>query len=777
MYLGYKYFETRYEDVILATANVGNYDYDSVVYRPFGFGLSYTDFAWSNYALTENADGTVTASVTVTNNGQAAGKDVVEIYFQSPYTDYDKANFVEKPSVALAGFAKTKLLNAGESETVSVTFDAQEIMKSYDYKNAKTYIMDEGDYYITAAKDAHRAVNNILAAKGYAADGDSAMVGTYTVASFRTLNTDAVTGTEITNRFDDAIALDTEYLSRQNWSRVEEGITYTADGVNIDNLALYYNRIGWAASGRPADLNNAAEFVTGAKNDLTIGDLTGVAYDDAQWDKLLDQMSVTEMHDLFKRAGYTTAAIESIGKARTYDFDGPAGIVNYVSGWSSFGYPSETILASTWNEELAEQMGRLVGEDGLRADIQGWYAASMNLHRTALSGRNFEYYSEEGLISGKMGAAEVRGARSKGMFVYIKHFAVNDQETNRASTTTWLTEQALRELYLKPFEISVKEGGATGVMGSMNRIGYRYTTVKQNPFGLVYDGAITENVSGQVNIHPVSYLVNGVQVAANLYTPAGYDEASEKKYPAVTVAHPNGGVKEQVSGLFAQKLAENGYIAIACDAVYQGASGGEPRNLDLPTNRVEDIRHVLEKVGFTLTHEDKNFKYYRIDRDMNIELKKMESDDEIRGKAYVHWKSWHEAYPGLVDQGYLDALTLEKCEKMAYSWPDNLIVAKDNGRVIGFVGYGDRGDEAPNTGEIFALYVLAEYYGKGVAQQLMKAGLQQITNYPQVCLWVLKENKRAIRFYEKCGFVPTGEELISSNIGAAEIRMVLKCER
>lgn len=160
----------------------------------------------------------------------------------------------------------------------------------------------------------------------------------------------------------------------------------------------------------------------------------------------------------------------------------------------------------------------------------------------------------------------------------------------------------------------------------------------------------------------------------------------------------------------------------------------------------------------------------------NLKVKKMETDDEIRGKAYVHWKAWHEAYPGLVDQGYLEDMTLEKCEKIAYSWPGNLIVAKDNGRVIGFVGYGDCGNETPNTGEIFALYVLAEYYGKGVAQKLMKAGLQQLTNYPQVCLWVLKENKRAIRFYEKCGFVPNGEELISSNIGATEIRMVLKCE-
>ncbi len=155
----------------------------------------------------------------------------------------------------------------------------------------------------------------------------------------------------------------------------------------------------------------------------------------------------------------------------------------------------------------------------------------------------------------------------------------------------------------------------------------------------------------------------------------------------------------------------------------------------------------------------------------------METDDEIRGKAYVHYQSWHEAYPGLVDQGYLDAMTLEKCEKMAYSWLDNLIVAKDNNRVIGFVGYGNRGDEAPDTGEIFALYVLAEYYGKGAAQQLMEAGLEQLSDYPQICLWVLKENKRAIRFYEKYGFVPTGEELINSNIGAAEIRMVLKHER
>ena len=158
---------------------------------------------------------------------------------------------------------------------------------------------------------------------------------------------------------------------------------------------------------------------------------------------------------------------------------------------------------------------------------------------------------------------------------------------------------------------------------------------------------------------------------------------------------------------------------------------------------------------------------------MSIILKRMETDEEIKGKALVHWQAWHEAYPGLVSQEYLDAFTLDKCEKIAFSWRDNLIVAIDNNRVIGFVGYGDQGDEAPNIGEIFALYVLSDYYGTGVGLDLMKAGLKQLAEYPEICLWVLKENKRAIRFYKKCGFVPTGEELISPRIGATEIRMKL----
>ena len=475
IYLGYKYFETRYEDAIMGTPNVGDYDYDAVVYRPFGYGMSYTTFDWKDYKLSVANDGTATVSVTVTNTGAVAGKEVVQVYFQAPYTDYDKTNLVEKAAVNLADFAKTSLLAPGASETVTISFNARETMKSYDANGEKTYILDAGDYYITAAKDAHAAANNILSAKGYSVDGNAALVDTWNVSAFTVLSSDSVTGTAVTNLFDDAVAQDTEYLSRQNWSRVEEGLTYTAHGTNLDNLAAWYGRSGWMAAGRPNSANSTSEFATGASGDLTFSDMAGAAYDDPRWETLLDKMTITEMHDMFKRAGYTTAAVASIGKQRTYDFDGPAGIVNYVSGWSSFGYPSETLLASTWNVELAERMGELVGEDGLRADIQGWYAPSMNLHRTALSGRNYEYYSEDGVISGLMGAAEVKGARSKGLFVYIKHFAINDQETNRAAVCTWLPEQALREIYLKPFEISVKQGGATGVMGSMNRIGFRRT--------------------------------------------------------------------------------------------------------------------------------------------------------------------------------------------------------------------------------------------------------------------------------------------------------------
>jgi len=498
IYVGYRYYETRYEDLILGTSGAGNYDYSETVRFPFGYGLSYTDFSWSDYVLTDNGDGTLTASVNVTNSGDAAGKDVVEVYFQSPYTSYDMEHKIEKPAVVLGGFAKTGLLEPGDSETVEITFDAQDIMKSYSIDDG-AYIMDAGDYYITAAEDAHQAVNNILAAKGFTAadgmdaEGNAAMTDVYQLSETVMVTVDAATGAEIANRFEDALADGAVYLSRQNWSVMDnnglayatgsmEGVSFSTDAAGTVNTVVadaeLRNNIdaaGWDASGRPEDEKDTSKAVVGAANGMKLEDLAGADYDDERWTALIQQMKVSELHLLFQKAGFVTQEMESISKPKTTDSDGPHGITNFISGYSCFGYPIEEMLASTWNVELARQYGEFIGEDGLRSNTQGWYAPAMNIHRTPFSGRNHEYYSEDGLLSGKMGAASVQGAMSKGMYCYIKHFAVNDQETNRSSVCTWADEQAIREIYLRPFEISVKEGGATGVMASMNRVGYRYT--------------------------------------------------------------------------------------------------------------------------------------------------------------------------------------------------------------------------------------------------------------------------------------------------------------
>lgn len=498
IYVGYRYYETRYEDCVMGTENTGDYNYGDVVRFPFGYGLSYTDFTWSDYALQANEDGTLTATVTVTNSGDAAGKDAVEVYFQSPYTQYDKENGIEKAAVALGGFEKTDMLEPGESQEISITFDADEVMKSYSTADG-AYIMEAGDYYVTAAQDAHQAVNNILASKGYTtadgmdASGETAMVGTYSLAETKQITSDLATGAAIENRFDDVIAEDAVYLSRQNWSAMDDnglvygtgtaqGVSYSTDAEGTVNTIVASKELkaqidakGWEASGRPESENDLSPAVVDTDNGMKLADLQGASYDDERWDSLIEQMKVSELHLMYQKAGFVTQEISSIQKPKTTDSDGPHGITNFISGYSCFGYPIEELLASTWNVELAQKYGEFIGEDGLRSNTQGWYAPAMNIHRTPFSGRNHEYYSEDGLFSGKMGAAAVQGAMSKGMYCYIKHYAINDQETNRSSVCTWAQEQAIREVYLRPFEISVKEGGATALMASMNRIGYRYT--------------------------------------------------------------------------------------------------------------------------------------------------------------------------------------------------------------------------------------------------------------------------------------------------------------
>ena len=483
IYVGYQYYETRYEDVVLGNETASNFDYATQVQYPFGYGSSYTTFDWSDYSVTEGDDA-YEVSINVTNSGDVAGKDIVQIYLQSPYTDYDRENGIEKSAVKLVGYAKSSVLDAGASETVTVSVP-KESFKVYDTDGHGTYIVDAGDYYISAGDNAHLALNNVLAAKGYTtadgmdADGTADFAHKVTVGSLdsTTYAVSQATGNPITNEFADVDIRhydDTfNYLSRSNWTGTwpttyADG-TWTAPAEAIADLEI-------------PDVNDpdveapATETTSKEYGALSTATLIGEKIDNPLWDALIGQMSADELDLLVRVGGYATQTVESITLPATVDKDGPAGISGtLVGGDSGIGYPTPIVLASTWNDELALAMGTAVGNESLALGVTGWYAPSMNIHRSPYSGRNFEYYSEDALLSGKMGANVVDGAQSKGVLVFIKHFALNDQESNRVGGSVFANEQSTREVYLAPFETSVREADARGVMASMNRIGNRWS--------------------------------------------------------------------------------------------------------------------------------------------------------------------------------------------------------------------------------------------------------------------------------------------------------------
>lgn len=480
IYVGYRYYETRYEDVVLGQGNAGDFDYAAEVCYPFGYGLSYTTFEWSDFETTWDG-GECTATVTVTNTGGVAGKDVVELYAQSPYTDYDRANGVEKAAVTLVGFAKTQLLEPGASQTVEVTFDESQLA-SYDYQGAKTWILDAGTYYVTAAGNSHEAVNNVLAAKGAAVEGNVAMTATYLPDNAEvdaiTYATDGLTGEKITNRLDDA-AGDLTYLTRSDWT----GTFPTHDGEPTSQVSTWGNEIngddgvsytyGKAASadliaqldstdsGNPDAQAWDGDLVYGAENGLTLIQMRGLDYDDPAWDDLLDQLTPEDYDVLITQAGYGTDYIASVEKPAGTDADS-------TSGWSWGGigmtFCNPAMVAQTWNVELAYELGICIGDESLYGGATGWYAPAMNINRTAFSGRAGEYFSEDGFLSGALASQEVKGAAEKGVYTLIKHFAFNDQENHRGDRTgqysmaTWLNEQSAREIYLRPFEMCMKVG-------------------------------------------------------------------------------------------------------------------------------------------------------------------------------------------------------------------------------------------------------------------------------------------------------------------------------
>ena len=444
IYVGYRFYETAAEEGLI--------NYEEAVQYPFGYGLSYTEFEQKMGDL-KVSDGTISVEVTVTNTGDVAGKDVVVVYYNPPYTN----GGIEKASVNLAGFAKTQVLEPGASETVTVTF-TEEDMASYDDKNEKAYVLEAGDYEISLRTDAHTVVDTRK----------------HTVNETIVYGEDNVRATDevaATNQLDAANGGLT-YLSRANGfaNYAEATAAPTNFTMAEEDKAAFMNNSNYD----PENYNDDADEMptTGAKNGLELADLRGADYDDEKWETLLDQLTISDMDTMIALGGYQTAAAGSVGKTQTIDCDGPASINNNFTGTGSIGFPAGVMIANTWNVEIAEAFGQSIGKMADEMGVSGWYAPAMNTHRSAFAGRNFEYYSEDPLLSGAIAANAVIGAEKEGVYAYIKHFALNDQETNRCSQLcTWFNEQSAREIYLKPFEMCVKTGGAKAVMTAFNFYG------------------------------------------------------------------------------------------------------------------------------------------------------------------------------------------------------------------------------------------------------------------------------------------------------------------
>ena len=548
IYVGYRYYETA-----AAEAMDGNYDgfnYDEAVVYPFGYGLSYTTFEKEYEGTPSYNDGTFTFNVKVTNTGDVAGKDVVEIYEESPYTK----GGIEKSKVVLAGFAKTNMINPGESENVTIEVKAEDLA-SYDYKNNKAYVLDEGEYKFYLSDNSHSwaSIDAEDSSKVYTHDFDA-----WVFDKDNKRSTDLIAAT---NQFDDVsvefVDVPTEGKPL-NFSRADFAGTFPTAPTEADMTAEDYIKTAHETvydentNKETGNVEGSVAYTdkmptTKANNGIQLISLRGLDYNDPAWDLLLDELDMSTVANMLANAGYNTAELTDIGKPATLDYDGPMGWSTWVSASGKdaicLGFPAEEVLAATWNEALAEEMGQIIGEQGLYNGFNGWYAPAMNTHRNAFAGRNYEYYSEDGLLAGKMAASEVSGVMKYGSYCYLKHFALNDKEDGRNGIATWANEQAIREIYLKPFEVAVKEAkadvnyydedgnlqtstikAATAIMSSYNRIGCtwsgaRYglmTTILRDEWG--FDGAVlTDYYGGSAYMDPDSGIRAGNDLMLNTF--------------------------------------------------------------------------------------------------------------------------------------------------------------------------------------------------------------------------------------------------------------------
>lgn len=522
IYVGYKYYETRYEDFVMGTGNAGDYKYANDVAFPFGYGLSYTNFEYSDMDMSYDADTTTYKfTVKVTNTGDMAGKETVQIYLSSPYTDYDKENGVEKAAVSLVGFEKTDILKPGASETLTIEVDG-DYVASYDAYGAGTCILDAGDYLFTAATDAHNAANNVLAAKGFTPDGtdgrmdvagDASLVTTWNNPELDTITyakSDA--GTKIENQLNSSdpnmneeVGQKITYLTRNDWEgtmpNLKETVKIALNDYLVENLQEKIYKINPDA--------DAAMPTMGADNGLKLVDMIGLDYDDPKWDQLLDQMTYDDMVALVADSFHWTMPIESIQAPGTRDENGPQGLTTALFGAhlgvETTALTSEDVLAATFNKDLVYEIGNIVGNDCLAADVACLYGPGANTHRTPYGGRNFEYYSEDGVLASEIGRAEVKGIEEKGVFVVMKHFALNDSEQDRTGLGVWLNEQSAREIYLRAFQgaLEASQAGGNGVMMAYTR------------WGTQWSGANAGLIRGILN---EEWGCNGLQITDNVIT-------------------------------------------------------------------------------------------------------------------------------------------------------------------------------------------------------------------------------------------------------------------
>ena len=579
IYIGYKYYETRYMDTVLgqgnASSTVGSttgsaWNYDDEVTYPFGYGLSYTTFTQSLDSLTVDLDAkTVTAEVTVTNTGDVAGKDVVQLYVSLPYTDYDKEHAVEKAGVQLLDYGKTEQLEPGASETVTLVADMQD-MASWDSSadNAVgtkgTYMLDAGDYYFAIGGNAHDAAMNVLAAQDQQTGGDAAKVQTWNLAeSDFTTFAYSKNGTAVENQLEDMdlnywMPDTVTYLTRSDWEgtwpKTYEGLTATDEMLDVmdnDNYQI-------TANGDPSSIT------FGADNGLTLADLKGVTdINDERWTLLMDQIN---LEDCLIRTGFggtSTKAIESIMSPETIQNDGPNGIYSYTLGQyantdTSSGdpcavdpedpnlnykmgvMPSETVIGSTFSKQLAAEYGRVVGNYSLWSNLTIHWGCGTNLHRVPYNSRNHEYYSEDAVLTAGQGTAYVAAAKEYGCIEAPKHLAFNDTEVNRTGVAVFMTEQQARENELRGVQAIIEDAGALGVMTAYNRVGC-YTSnshtglminILRGEWG--FQGLMSEDFIQDANYTALKEAVmNGITMSCN--TGDSTMEAVSEKWPYWTV--------------------------------------------------------------------------------------------------------------------------------------------------------------------------------------------------------------------------------------------------